>query len=162
MCSKRVTLHGINPNEKSSPLKKKLREYTLTNSSILRDNDYVDVELETVITTRKQRKLRKTISVKGNSTDTSHTLMSSGFVAGNDDLTLNCKEGIEERYKGSSEINSDASFQESFQGDFSHVSEDDQEETISYAYAAARSNECLEVEASNGEHHLSDYFRYSA
>ena len=163
MSSKRVTLHGIDPNEKSSPLRKQLREYTLTNSSLLRDNDYVDVELETVITTRKQRKLRNTTSVKGNSTDTSHTLTSSGFVAGNDDLTLNCnEEGIEERYKGSSEINSDASFQESFQGDFSHVPEDDQEDTISHAYAAARSNEWLEVEASNGEHPLSDYFRYSA
>ena len=160
MSSKRVTLHGIDPNEKSSPLKKQLREYTLTNSSILRDNDYVDVELETVITTRKQRKLRKTSSVKGNSTDTSHTLTSSGIVAGNDDLTLNYnEEGIEERYKGSSEINSDASFQEYFQGDFSHVPEDDQEDTILHAYAAARSNEWLEVEASNGEHHLSDYFR---
>lgn len=169
MSSKRVSLHGIDPNEKSSPLKKQLREYTLTNSSILRDNDYVDVELETVITTtcRKQRQLRKTGSVKGNSTDTSHTLSSSGFVAGNDDLTLNCnEEGIGERYKGSSEINSDASFRECvIEGDFSppgfsHVSEDDQEDTISHAYAATGSNECLEIEPSNGEHHLSYYFNF--
>ena len=67
------------------------------------------MELETVITTRKQRNLRKTGSVKGNSTDTSHTLSSSCFVAGNGGLTLN-KEGIEEgiaiveRYNGSPEI----------------------------------------------------------
>ena len=81
MSFKRVALHGIDPNEKSSPLKKQLREYTLTNSSILLDNDYCDVELETVITTRKQRKLRDTGSVKGNSTDTSHTLSSGCFVA---------------------------------------------------------------------------------
>lgn len=67
-----MSLHGINPNEKSSP---------------------------------------------------SHTLSFSGFVAGNDDLTLNCdEEGIEERYKGSSEIKSDASFQECvMEGDFSDL-----------------------------------------
>ena len=155
MSSKRVSLHGIDPNEKSSPLKKQLREYTLTSSSILRDNDYVDVELETVITTRKQRKLRDIGNVKaveGNSTDTSHTLSSGGFVAGNDDLTLNCnEEGLEESYKGSSEI---VFFPECIvEGDLSHiVSEDDQEDTISHAYATAGLNECLEIEA--GEHHL--------
>ena len=154
MSSKRVSLHGIDPNEKSSPLKKQLREYTLTSSSILRDNDFVDVELETVITTRKQRKLRDTgnvKAVKGNSTDTSHTLSSGGYVAGNDDPTLNCnEEGIEESYKASSEIvfSPDCIIE----GDLSHVSEDDQEDTISHAYATAGLNECSEIEA--GEHHL--------
>ena len=159
MSSKRVLLHGIDPNEKSSPLKKQLREYTLTNGIILRNNDYCDVELETVITTRKRRKLRDTGSVKGNSTDTSHTLSSGCFVAGNDDPTLNYnEEGIEERYKGSSEI---VSFPECvIEGDFSHVSEDDQEDTISHAYATAGSSECLEIEAGNGEHLFKYYFNF--
>ena len=157
MSSKRVSLHGIDPREKSSPLKKQLGELTSKDGNILGDGDYVDVELETVLT-NKPRKRRKTVNVLANT--------SSGNAAQNDNLLPTCSDEIS---KGSSEINFDAITQEFSSQladglectteDFSHEGQDDCD-TLARGDSElniAASNEFLEIEASNGEYQLAFY-----
>jgi hypothetical protein len=54
MSSKRETLHGIELDERPSPLKKKLGDLRVKDTNILGDGNYVDVELEALIQ-RKER-----------------------------------------------------------------------------------------------------------
>lgn len=150
MSFKRGSLHGIDRNEKSSPLKKQLGEHPLKSGNILGDDDYVDVELETVLT----RKRRKTANVhKGNSADISHSCSSSGYAAENqenDDLLSTCND---EECKEPSEISTaDAVYPEcAVDGDFSPG---DGGGEILKNTGIGRSNEFLEIEAKNGECHL--------
>lgn len=60
MSSKRETLHGIELDERPSPLKKKLDDLRVKDTNILGDGNYVDVELEAVdnSTNPKKRKTR--------------------------------------------------------------------------------------------------------
>ena len=60
MSSKRATLHGIELDERPSPLKKRLGDLRVKDTNILGDGNYVDVELEAVdnSTNPKKRKTR--------------------------------------------------------------------------------------------------------
>ena len=60
MSSKRETLHGIELDERPSPLKKKLGDLRVKDTNILGDGNYVDVQLEAVenSTNPKKRKTR--------------------------------------------------------------------------------------------------------
>ena len=60
MSSKREMLHGIELDERPSPLKKKLGDLRVKDTNILGDGNYVDVELEAVdnSTNPKKRKTR--------------------------------------------------------------------------------------------------------
>ena len=62
MSSTRETLHGLDLNERPSPIKKRLGDLTVRESSILADNDYVDIRLETDHENKRKRK--KTYSSK--------------------------------------------------------------------------------------------------
>ena len=80
MSSSRSTLHGVDPNENASPLKHRIGDVIVNDgSSILGNEDYVDVELETetVITRKPRNKHRKTF----NSIDTLQQCSSSGYSA---------------------------------------------------------------------------------
>lgn len=56
MSSTRETLHGLDLNERPSPIKKRLGDLTVRESSILADNDYVDIRLETDHEHKRKRK----------------------------------------------------------------------------------------------------------
>ena len=60
MSSERATLHGIELDERPSPLKKKLGDLRVKDTNILGDGNYVDVDLEAVdySTNPKKRKNR--------------------------------------------------------------------------------------------------------
>lgn len=56
MASKRETLHGVDSIEKSSPLKKQLGKLHAGENNILKDDNYVDVGLTTVLTSVPKRR----------------------------------------------------------------------------------------------------------
>lgn len=63
MSSKRETLHGIELNERPSPLKKKLGDLKVKDTDILGDANYVDVGLEAAVNSINPKK-RKTSAAK--------------------------------------------------------------------------------------------------
>ena len=90
MSTRRVTLHGIDPGEKSSPLKKQLSGLADKESYILKDGDYVDVKLETVLTS-KPRKRMKTGKIDANSWSNKNDHLPPSFIdkRGEESLEMN-------------------------------------------------------------------------
>lgn len=160
MSSKRVTLHGVDPNENASPLKHRIGEVTVKDgSSILGDEDYVDVELETVETviTRKPRNKRRKTS---NSIVILQSCSSRGYSVDNEDLLPNI--GIVE-CQGSPEHKCETVSHDDHECEMegnSSVEDHDWHDDVTgdegdgELKSTTVSNELLEIEAGDGEYHL--------